>query len=466
MKLWLRRIFAADLRSLALFRIALGLLIVLDVLLRIQDFAFFFTEQGPLPLKAIVEDTNTGKVAFSLYFLTSYRIWPYLLMAATGLGGVALAVGWRTRRVCPVLWLLCLSMQSRAPLSLNSSDRLVLSFLFFASFLPLDRLWAIGKPRRLPDEEYRIYHPAAAAIILQMIVMYAMSASFKWSPVWTGDGSALYRTLLSAHFSRGTPLVQYPQVCRMATYAVVVWESIGPLLLLLPWTGPRTAALMVFAAFHVGTGILLDIGLFPLVCLLGLMAWLPSGAWRRRPEDLPVQALPCGTLARVAIAAALILITVGNVAQTRFSGYGDSALRKLCSLTGFEQNWMLFAPSPPLYDVWYVAVAEYADGSRKDLLSPQTPPERFFLKPAGMIGAEMSHRRRQYFLGLEHVSGPGLFTWLAYDLFRKETREVPAGHLVRVTLYQCRSENRLDFRDAPPTYSVVSAWPEKGMDSH
>ncbi len=448
--------FVFDLRSLALFRIGLGLTILLDLALRAADFRFFLTDAGPLPLQALVKDTLTGATGFSLYFLSGFALWPYLLFLATAALAAALMVGWRVDRVAPALWLLCLSLQTRAPLALNSSDRLILSFLFFGCFLPWDRVWAVGRPALAPGEGTTVRHPAATALLLQMALMYAMAFSYKLGTVWTGDGSALFRTLLSAQYARNQALLAYPDLCRWGSYAAVAWEGLGAFLLLLPWPRLRLAALAVFALFHLGTGLLLDIGLFPLVCGLGLLACLPSEAF---PGPVPSGAtpLPCSTWQRVLIVGALVLIGTGNLGQRFVAKYEDSALRKICSLTGFEQRWALFAP-PRAYDVWYVAVATYKDGSQRDLYRPTREPAQFHQKPAGL--RDLSHRRRQYGIAMEHVARHGLRDWMVYDLYRAESARVGgADNLLRVELYQDRSENRVDFADAPVHSTLFAVWP-------
>jgi len=44
----LRRVFGLDLRSIALFRILLGTLLLSDLLLRASDITAFYTDQGVL----------------------------------------------------------------------------------------------------------------------------------------------------------------------------------------------------------------------------------------------------------------------------------------------------------------------------------------------------------------------------------------------------------------------------------
>jgi hypothetical protein len=63
---------------------------------------------------------------------------------------------------------------------------------------------------------------------------------------------------------------------RLLTWLVLAWELGFPLLVLMPRT--RTAALLLGVAFHVGTGLALQLGPFPLYMLC---LYLPLAPWER-----------------------------------------------------------------------------------------------------------------------------------------------------------------------------------------
>ena len=50
-----RLVFGLDTRSLAVARISLGLIVILDVLNRVSDYRFFYTESGALPRQALMQ---------------------------------------------------------------------------------------------------------------------------------------------------------------------------------------------------------------------------------------------------------------------------------------------------------------------------------------------------------------------------------------------------------------------------
>jgi len=53
-----------DERSLALFRILIGILIIIDVLLRFRNLEFFYTDSGPVPSELIISDFNYVSLLF------------------------------------------------------------------------------------------------------------------------------------------------------------------------------------------------------------------------------------------------------------------------------------------------------------------------------------------------------------------------------------------------------------------
>ena len=56
----LGQVFAADLRSLALLRVALGLIVICDVALRARDLSAFYSDSGVLSRAAYLQRVGEG----------------------------------------------------------------------------------------------------------------------------------------------------------------------------------------------------------------------------------------------------------------------------------------------------------------------------------------------------------------------------------------------------------------------
>ena len=115
----MRHVFEVDLRALAALRVALGLLLIADALIRAPDLALFLTDGGFVPRDAVSAHYGTPRP--SLHALGGGLAWQWLLTCATLLFAVMLALGWRTRLATLASVLLLASLPNRNPLLLRAS---------------------------------------------------------------------------------------------------------------------------------------------------------------------------------------------------------------------------------------------------------------------------------------------------------------------------------------------------------
>jgi hypothetical protein len=94
------RLLALDLRSLAAFRIGLGLVLLLDLAFRSPDLVAHYTDHGVLPRRVRVERFGSGDVGLpfpiSPYEWSGEAWLPGLLFALTAVCAVWLLIGYRT----------------------------------------------------------------------------------------------------------------------------------------------------------------------------------------------------------------------------------------------------------------------------------------------------------------------------------------------------------------------------------
>ena len=117
---YLNRIFGLDLRSLALFRISLGFLVVIDTILRLGDLKAHYTDQGVLPRHILIDPASNllSEFGISAYFLGGSTPFILALMLLQIVIGFALIIGFKTRFVTVVAWLLIISPVSYTHLTL------------------------------------------------------------------------------------------------------------------------------------------------------------------------------------------------------------------------------------------------------------------------------------------------------------------------------------------------------------
>ena len=285
MKSKLNQIFGLDPRSLALFRVCVAALLLVDLAIRLQDFSDMYTEEGILPLALAGQDH--GEWRWSLHFLSASSGFQGLLFAVAGLGALALLAGWHARLATIVSWVLLVSLHARMPLVLNAGDSYLRLLLLWSMFLPLGKAWSLDALRRPQSPAGAAESPAlsvaGAAILLQVCIVYWYSGLAKLNEVWLG-GKAMDHLLRYSMLVKppGEYLVDFQSLLEWLTRGTVLLEIAGPFALLAPWKTVRAAAIVFFAAFHLGIELTLHVGLFAFVSLTGLTLFLPPSLWSSR----------------------------------------------------------------------------------------------------------------------------------------------------------------------------------------
>jgi hypothetical protein len=286
-------VFGADLRSLAAFRMVLAALVLADLASRAPDLYAHYTDRGVLPRSILLQEAlNRWQVSLNLMSGELYV--QALLFGVAALAALALLVGYRTRLMTVIVWVLVLSIQWRNPLVLNSGDTLLRMLLFWGMFLPLGAYWSVdralnGAPSRLSR---RFLSLATVGLFMQIAFVYWFSAILKSGPEWRVDGTALYYVLSIDEWATpfGAYLYQFPTLLKVLTFATIGLEAFGPFLLFCPFfTGPvRTGAILAFMSLHYGIWLTMPIGIFSWVAAFCMVCFLPSWFWDNAAKLLPV----------------------------------------------------------------------------------------------------------------------------------------------------------------------------------
>jgi hypothetical protein len=105
------RIFGIDLRTLALFRICLGAVILADLVNRAGYLTAFYTDDGVLPRTAAIAYNHSARISFHLMSGSPLVIGFLFLIA--GILAVMLMLGYRTRLATVLSWLFLVSLNNR-----------------------------------------------------------------------------------------------------------------------------------------------------------------------------------------------------------------------------------------------------------------------------------------------------------------------------------------------------------------
>ncbi|NND91220.1 MAG: DUF393 domain-containing protein [Granulosicoccus sp.] len=290
-----RRVFSLDLRSIALFRILLALLLLTDLLLRSVDMSTFYTDAGVLPRLQWLELTHGWH--WSIHAASGELWWQALLFLMAGIAATALLFGYRSKLAALASFILLTSLMNRNGLLLQGGDNLLVVMSFWALFLPLGARWSFDSalqpvladnPNALPstaNREQPYFSVATIAIVFQVLYLYVFTAMMKTGDAWVTRFDAAYYAVSLQHFATpvGDWIRQFPGLLKLATVYVLSVEFVAPFLVLCPfmWPWVRVSGLLLLASLHAAFLLMLHIGLFPLIDFMALSLLIPGAVWIR-----------------------------------------------------------------------------------------------------------------------------------------------------------------------------------------
>ncbi len=293
---WLKPLesrYGLDLRSLALLRVGLALVLLIDTLRRFPDIAALYTDQGVLPRSYLGDLWAPGY--WSLHALSGSALVQGLLLLAALFFGLQMLVGYRTRIAVITSWVLLVSVHNRNPLLTFAADDVFRAVLFWAMFLPLGARYSIDWALNTSEKPQlqRIFTGAVVALTVQQCFVYMFSAVFKTTSAdWWPDATAVYYSLSFDQYATplGSWLLNLGPLLAAFTVITLVLEWLGPLLLWSPVRTDlcRTVAVAVFISLHLGFGATLRIGIFPVLSAVTWLAFIPTSVWEgwaRRAYD-------------------------------------------------------------------------------------------------------------------------------------------------------------------------------------
>ena len=367
----MRSPFWLDTRSIGAFRVALGVVLIADLLkFRWPNLEAFYGIDGILPpdmaapvTLGILQDipNATGVHAAFALTLAAYSLY---------------AVGFYPRLSgCFALWCLW-NIHDRAPLVVATDDQAVICLLAWSLLLPLGEQFSVT--RRVPPRQ--VHSVATCGIVLQVAIIYVSNAMPKTGWTWR-EGVAISFALLEDLWVNPGPaewLARYADLCRFFTYAVRPAEFSIAFLILCPiFNGiTRTLAAVVILLFHGTIFVFISVGFFPLITASWALLILPSSVWdasgRRRnlnewPQD-EGRLVPASSV----VAAAFLLAILGQNARQHFGGMafrGPTVMDRLSRTSLFRQHWPLYAPNATIVSKWIKVRGQDMAGVSIDLWS-------------------------------------------------------------------------------------------------
>lgn len=413
------KIFSIDFRSLALFRIALGLVVLysLGTLAVVADM--FLARDGVISQEAI-RYYHRGTWTWSVNWLSDATWFQYGVLLLAAVAAVCLVLGWRTRLFTVLTWALLSSIHMRVTPIFGGGDILLNLLLFWAMFLPLGARWSIDAKRQTESPDESIVSVGTVAIFLQMAMMYFFTGISKFNDVWF-SGSALGIGLSIDRVTRplGHVLAGYPGATSLISRGTLAAELTLPFLLFSPWKSKwcRSIGLLMLIGFHIGIEATMVVAMFSYASLAGLTLFVPSAWWQYPPlkqvQNLldtlfGVQPSPKPSkhasekkkrrgrrasrggvnlkqrLVQAAVVVCILYVFLYNVIVSFASDDFKRSLgsfQRVGELLVLKQYWDMFSdPSPNCNDV--ACVARLRDGTQIDLLRENSTVNDRTTRPA------------------------------------------------------------------------------------
>lgn len=280
---WLAIAFGCDYRALAIFRISLGFLTLADLWVRMGALLAHYTDFGILP-RGTHLDLFANAWEFSFHNTTGNAFGMLVLFGLHAAVAVALIIGWRTRFVSFLAWAFVVSLHNRNPVILHSGDVVFRMLLFWAMFLPLGARASVDAalaPKNDACSPDWLVNVATAAVLLQIFEEYFFAALFKGGDEWHSAGNAVYYALSVEQFTTSIGIwfrETFRPLLPFLTRSVWWFELLGPFFLFAPFRRGwiRLVFVALFAAMHLNFEIMLGIGTFPFICIVGLVPFLPT----------------------------------------------------------------------------------------------------------------------------------------------------------------------------------------------
>ena len=282
---YLQAAYSLDLRSLALFRVALGAVLLGDLIWRAGDMMVFYTDFGVLPRAALLDKFSPAD-RFSIHMMSGQLIFQAMLFVAAAAFSVMLIAGIRTRLAAFASWFMVVSIQSRNPIILQGGDVYLRLLAFIAIFLPIGALYSVDSALREPGKEkpkFAHFSTPGLALIVQVAMVYTFAVLLKTAPEWRRDFSAVYYALQIQQMSTplGRLLLHFPKLLPWLARGTLGQEGAIPLLLLTPFlAGPaRLLGVVLIILLHVALGFSIRLGHFPYIACVAALPLIPTWFW-------------------------------------------------------------------------------------------------------------------------------------------------------------------------------------------
>lgn len=277
--------FCIDSRALSFFRIGLSFLLLINFLgVYLPVSEAFLSDYGAIPRAFLFENSNN--LNHSLFFIGGTPLFAQALLLVCAAASLMLLVGYKTRPALFFIWVALLSLSNRNLAIASGADDLLRYLCMWGLFLPLsDHLSVDAALSEKAPEARKVASWGSFAFTMQVLLLYLFTGILKWHPIWHEEGSALFRALSIQTFSTdfGMWFVEtIPKpIIALGTKAALWLEIVAPFAFLLfsRIAKVRTSVVIIFIGLHLGLIFMMNLALFPYICILMWLTLLPQSFW-------------------------------------------------------------------------------------------------------------------------------------------------------------------------------------------
>jgi hypothetical protein len=365
--------FEIDRRSLQVFRVLLGLLLLYDLTQRFFDLTAHYSDHGILRFDVLYK-YYWPEGNWSVITPASGNSIVAIIFGISILAALSLMFGFCTRLMSIICWVGLVSIQNRNPLLYQGGDDLLRLLLFWSFFLPLGR--------KYNSNDTTVNNVATMAILCQVLFAFFFSGLFKGTREWWQEGSAIYYAISLDQIARplGVWLTKHYDLSVFITRLVYVLE-IGILpLFFLPYHRNSIRILVFFLILSFSLSIMcaMMVGIFPLCFIACSVLFIPTFYWDRfTPYWHTKQTFQNSennlreylfVFKSAVLGFVFTIILIWNIASLPGSVIAfPESLNKFVKIVRLDQSWGMFAPTVLKQDGWIVAKAELNDGTFVDV---------------------------------------------------------------------------------------------------
>jgi hypothetical protein len=136
------RLFALDKRSLALFRVCMGLLTLYDINQRFPDIHNHYADRGIIS-RSLALDKFHNYYWMSVHMMAGNDFYVQIVFIVHAIIAVCMMIGYRTRIFTFLNWMMVCSLQNRNYVVCHSGDTVQRVMLFWAIFLPIGEFFSL-----------------------------------------------------------------------------------------------------------------------------------------------------------------------------------------------------------------------------------------------------------------------------------------------------------------------------------